>query len=551
MEQPITRIALALLAILAIVVAFDNLQRPLANPDEGRYSEISREMKASGDWITPRLNGIKYFEKPPLQYWASALSLKLFGESELAARLYVALCGLLALGIVGYTGSRLATSETGTLSAIALLSSPYFMALGGIVTLDMGLTLWTTVALCAFLIAEGAAEDAEGRRSWMLVAWAGAAFAVLSKGLVGAVFPAAAFVLYWIVTRDPKALRRLHWKPGLAIFLALTAPWFVAVSLANPEFVRFFFVHEHFERFLTTTHRRVAPPWYFLPIVFAGFLPWMFALPAAALHAVRSEWPTGEFRASFRPLTFALIWAVFVVAFFSLSSSKLPGYILPAFPALALVLGRYLADAPPRRLAAWVFPIVPVALGLGWLAWQAPLRARDEWTRAMYESAQIWAYLGVGALFLTSAIATVLLWRGRRWLGIVTLALGTLVLVDCVEDAYEEFSNRASGLGVAQRMRPLLTPETRVYSVKYYDQTVPFYIGRTVTLVDYVDEFALGLGAEPGKSLPDLEAFGRDWLRPGPALAIIQPGIHEKLRAEGLPMQLLLEDPRRVLVRKP
>jgi 4-amino-4-deoxy-L-arabinose transferase-like glycosyltransferase len=550
-DRPLTRFALALLAILAIVVAFDNLQRPLANPDEGRYSEISREMKASGDWITPRLNGIKYFEKPPLQYWASALALKLFGESEITARLYVALCGLLTLAIVGYTGARLATSEAGVLSAIALLSSPYFVALGGIVTLDMGLTLWTTVALCAFLIAEGAAEDADARRSWMLVAWAGAAFAVLSKGLVGAVFPAAAFVLYWMVSRDRKALRRLHWKPGLAVFLAITAPWFVAVSLANPEFARFFFVHEHFERFLTTTHHRVAPPWYFLPIVFVGFLPWMFALPAAALHALRSERPSGEFLASFRPLTFALIWAVFVVGFFSLSSSKLPGYILPAFPALALVLGRYLADALPGRLAAWVWPIVPVSLGLAWLVWQAPLRARDEWTRSMYEHAQVWAYLGVGVLFLSSAIATVLLWRGRRWLGIVTLALGTMILIDCIEDAYEAFSHRASGLVVAEHMRPLLTPETRVYSVKHYDQTVPFYIGRTVTLVNYTDEFALGLAAEPGKSITDLQAFARDWVRPGPALAIIQPGIHEQLKAQGLPMQLVLEDPRRVLVRKP
>ena len=164
----VPRAVLVLLALLALFVGVDNMQRPLAHPDEGRYSEISREMAATGDWVTPRLNGIKYFEKPPLQYWASAAAFRLFGESPFTARIYTALAGLLALVAVGYTARRLAGRDAALLAVGVLLSSPYFLGMGGVVTLDMGLTAWTTVAVCAFLLA-AAGPPAECRR-WMLLA---------------------------------------------------------------------------------------------------------------------------------------------------------------------------------------------------------------------------------------------------------------------------------------------------------------------------------------------------------------------------------------------
>ncbi len=546
MPRRIVHLAFAILAALAVLVVFDNLGRPLANPDEGRYAEIAREMAESGDWVTPRLNGFKYFEKPPLQYWATAAAIRLLGPGEVAARLYVALAGLATLAIVGYTGRRLHSGEAGLLAVLALLSSPYFMALGGIVTLDMGLTLWTTAALSALLIA-GQAPDPSGRRKWLLAGWAAMALAVLSKGLVGLVIPAAAVALHALVARDWRSLLRLEWARGLPLFLAIAAPWFVAVSLANPEFASFFFIHEHFTRFLSTAHHRVEPAWYFLPILFAGFLPWMFALPAAAAGAWREE----RRLPGWRPRTFALVAAGFVVAFFSASGSKLPAYILPAFPPLALVLGRYLAEAPPRRLALWVAPVSAVALALAALAWRSPGRAREEWLRALYADAQGWALAGIAVLFVAAIAAALLLARNRRWLGMAVLALGTVVLIECVEEAYEGFSPRQSGQAVAAKMRPWLAPGTRVYSVRHYDQTIPYYIGRTVTLVDYTDEFELGQRMEPGRHLPDLESFREEWLRPGEALAIMHPDTYETFKAQGLPAQRLHEDPRRVLVRKP
>src|SRR5438132_502058 len=245
MALPVSRGVLFVLALVALAVGIDNLQRPLANPDEGRYSEISREMAASGDWVTPRLNGLKYFEKPPLQYWATAIAFKLFGENEYTARLYIGLCGLATILIVGFLGMRLANAETALAAMLVLVASPYFMALGGIVTLDMGLTLWTTATFAALLLAEQSAGRPREHRLWMLAAWAAMALAVLSKGLVGIVFAGAAVFFHMLLQRDLSILRRLEWTLGLPLFLAIAAPWFVAVSAANPEFARFFFIHEH------------------------------------------------------------------------------------------------------------------------------------------------------------------------------------------------------------------------------------------------------------------------------------------------------------------
>jgi 4-amino-4-deoxy-L-arabinose transferase-like glycosyltransferase len=543
---PISRIVLAVLALAAIAVGIDNMERPLANPDEGRYSEISREMAQSGDWVTPRLNGIKYFEKPPLQYWAGALSFRLFGENEYSARLYVALAGLATIALVGFIARRLWDRDTALAAMIALACSPYFMALGGIVTLDMGLTLWTTATLFCYLGAEHARGRPATQRRWMLFAWAAMALAVLSKGLVGIVFAGAAVFIVMALGRDWRALRRLHLIPGLVVFLAIAAPWFVAVSRANEEFAQFFFFHEHLSRFLTTTHRRVEPPWYFLPILAAGFLPWMFAMPGAVARAWREE--AGL---AFQPLRITLLWCAFVVAFFSASGSKLPAYVLPVFPPLALVLGRYLMLAPERRLALWAGLMIPVAIALVAVAWRVPQSAKDEWTRAMYVQAQPWAVAGAAVVLIGAILTTALLFAGKRWPALVVAAFASILLIDCGEEAYEELTPRQSGVEVAEKMRAQSRPDSRLYSVGHYEQTVPFYLKRTLQLYDYEDEFETGQKAEPRFAKRELYEFPAEWQRPGDALAIMQPRVYEQLKKQGLPMAVLHADPKRVLVRKP
>ena len=229
MPFELPRPILLLLALLVILLSLDGLgDRKLANPDEGRYSEIAREMALNGDFVSPRLNGLKYFEKPPLQYWATAIAFRLFGESEFTARLYTALCGLGCVLVVAYTGKRLFNEETGLLAAMVMLSAPYFAALNEIVTLDMGLAFWMTLSISSFLISQSSVVS---RRRWLCVAWAAMAAAVLSKGLIGIVFPAAAVFLYCAIQRNFRLVAELGWWPGLPIFVLIAAPWFVLEPL--------------------------------------------------------------------------------------------------------------------------------------------------------------------------------------------------------------------------------------------------------------------------------------------------------------------------------
>jgi 4-amino-4-deoxy-L-arabinose transferase-like glycosyltransferase len=331
------------------------------------------------------------------------------------------------------------------------------------------------------------------------------------------------------------------------LLLLVATPWFVLVSRANPEFARFFFVHEHFERFLTTAHHRTEPWWFFIPILLVGFLPWMVSL----FPAIASAWRVPARRGELAPLRFGLLWGLFVVGFFSLSGSKLPAYILPAFPAFALLLGAYLAQARTATLGwqALVAPVAAVIIAIA--AWRLPGSAHDDWTRALYVAAQPWAGLAAGTVALAGVATMMLLFRARRWQAMVVAAAGTVLLIECVVQAYDVLAPRQSGREVAHVAATRLEPDTRLYSVRYYEQSVPFYLGRTMTLVDYVDEFETGQRSEPALWIPRVADFPAEWLRPGDAIAIMHPETFRSLRDSGLPMQVLHEDPRRVLVRKP
>lgn len=525
--------------ILALLALSELGTRRLADPDEGRYSEISREMAQSNDFVTPRLNGLKYFEKPPMQYWATAIAFKLLGESEFSARLYTFLCALGCIFIIGYTGGRLYGIDTGIYAAMALVSSWYFTAFTQIVTLDTGLTFWMTLGVCGFLIAQSAANEAS-RRRWMLIAWAGMAGAVLSKGLIGIVFPSAAIFFYCLTQRDWRLLARLEWFYGLAIFFALTVPWHAMVASINPEFAHFYFIHEHFERFFTTVHRREAPWWTFVAITFLGLLPWGLALLPAALNgwrntALRIGKPDGS---TFAPLKFVLIFSTFVLFFFSISSSKLPGYILPIFPALALLIGAYLKDAPHKSLAWLMLPTIMLALGGAFAAWKSFSATGN----LMIAGLLIWA--------MATLIAFVMLQRGHKWLGITTMAIAMPIMILFTARGFDATSPKKLSYAVAEAINQRITPETRLYSIKIYDQSLPFYLKRTLTLVEYVDEFEMGQKARPAKHIASIKDLPAAWSMPGPAIAIIQPDAVNELKALNINFEIIYQDQRRVAIKK-
>src|SRR3989338_5293650 len=354
------------LLIAIALIWFANLEyRTLIKPDEGRYAEIPREMVASGDWGTPRLNELKYFEKPPLQYWATATAYTLFGEHQWTSRLWAGLTGFAGILLLWFAGLRLFGREAAGYAALLLSSSLLYVLMAHINTLDMGVTFFITLGIFGLLLA----QHEYGSRRWMLVAWAGLALAVLSKGLMGIILPGAAQFIYCVVQRDFGVLKRMHWLPGLAVFFVITVPWFVLVMQANPEFFERFFIYEHYTRFTTKTHGRYQPWYYFIPILLAGALPWTVLMFDSMFRSVMER---GRGRSlpdkTFNTERFLLIWAVFIYVFFSVSGSKLPSYLLPMFPALALLMGKRIAEMRGRVLLWQVAPAIPVALLLLGLA---------------------------------------------------------------------------------------------------------------------------------------------------------------------------------------
>ena len=523
--------------------------RALYFPDEGRYAEIPREMLASGDFVTPRLNGFPYAEKPPLQYWLTAAAFAALGESEFAARLVPALAGAGGVLAVLLTVRRVAGRRAGWLAGALMASSVGYFLASQFVTLDMVLSAWLAGALCAFLIAQDARTTAAERRRWMLAAWTLSALAVLTKGLVGVALPALAIGAYVLVARDASLLRRLEIVRGLAVLAAITVPWFALAAWRNPGFLEFFFVHEHWQRFTQPIHRRTGPLVYFVPIAIGYLTPWLPAL-ADALFRRRAA-PTPPPPGVFSPVRFGGCWAAAIFVFFSVSSSKLPAYIMPALPGVAIAGGIVLARRFPRAVGITAWSLV--ALGVVVLAAAGPA---GDWIKVdlvqeRYEESVGWL-VAAGALFIVAgALATLALRSGRRLRALAIIVVGVLAacqagaVVARRVDAY--FSSKRLLEAVTGDVRPF-HPELPFYSVDFFDHTVLFYLGRTTTLVKEKSELEFGIAADPRAYIEDLATFAQRWRDGGEAYAIMRTATYDWLRATGLPMRVLGNDGRRVVV---
>ena len=544
---------LASLAVLAI--------RTLVPPDEGRYAEIAREMFASGDWVTTRLNGIKYFEKPPLQAWMNALTFTLFGVGEWQARLWTGLCGIFGVLLTGLTGTRVFGARAGLYAALVLVSSFYWVLGSQVDSVDMSVSGMMTLSLCALLLAQRADAGPAEQRNWMLACWAGMALAVLAKGLIGLVLPGGVLVCYTLAARDWRVWTRLHIVKGLLLFLAIAAPWFVLVGLRNPEQPHFFFVHEHVERFLLKQHHREAPAWSFLVLLAAGSMPWISMLVQSLVAGARRDSADGAGTGAgdpvpaFRPLMLALVWLVFIVAFFSASSSKLPGYILPVFPALALLMGDYLEGASRRQRMINAATLVLIGLALLLAAPFAPDFARHDGEGRLYADFAVWINAS-GMLALCGGILALWMARHDRRDGqVLVLAVGGFLASQVLLAGFEPLGQARAGSALLPAMRSVLQPATRVYSVGLYEQSLTFYLGRPVTLVDYTDEFAFGLRQQPELGIPDLDTFIRTWqdnaARGIPCMAIARADLVFELQRRHVPLRVLASDARRVVIANP
>lgn len=344
--------ATLLLALFAVLYLLPLQGHPLFIPDETRYAEIPREMVASGDWIVPRLNGLRYFEKPVMGYWLSAASLSIFGENRFAVRLPSALAtGFTAL-LVFYLCANCygRNSRLPWLATFVYLSTLGVKAIASVAVLDTPLTLFLTATLILFFKASEEQPGSSKERLFLLSAGLLAGFAFLTKGFLAFAIPVLVVAPYLLWQRRWFDLLRMLVLPVLGA-LVVSLPWALLIHQREPDFWNYFFWYEHVHRFLSEKAQHAEPFYYFLLVLPAMFMPWTMLLPAAITGAMRNrEKQTG---AKKRLLAFCFCWFLFPFLFFTASSGKLLTYILPCFPPLAVFFSyaiiQWLDDSREKR----------------------------------------------------------------------------------------------------------------------------------------------------------------------------------------------------------
>ena len=521
-------------------------------PDEGRYAEIAREMALSSDFVTPRLNGLKYFEKPPLQYWATALAFKAFGQHEFTARLWSAATGLLGLLLVWLAVRATAGRELAWVATAALGAMCYYFLIAHINTTDMGLTAFMTLTLVGLMRGFGVVgQSRTATRAWMIAAWVGAALGFLSKGLIAIVLPGAIFVIYLLITRQWRLLTKLEWLWGPVAFLAIALPWPLLVQSRNPEWAHFFFIYEHFSRFSNSEHNRLGSILYFVPVLLVGLSPWtpmlLGLLARDGRQAVRDAYASTTLNV---PLLLS-IWCVFQFVFFSVSQSKLPSYLLPITPAVAMLLAPLLLAASSRSFKLLLLFIAGIPLSLAALVLTRDQFVSDAYTQGMTDHFSVFVAVGAALFMLVIVAAYRLDHQRRRFDAVVVAAVLATVAGSVTASGYEALSASTSS---RQLVVDFLATETlyrkddAFYSIGIYEQTVPPYLERTVTLVDYLDEMGLGAWFEPDKVRFNFGDFAIEWQGSERAYAITDFDQLARMDFEGLDYRVVAVDLRRVII---
>jgi 4-amino-4-deoxy-L-arabinose transferase-like glycosyltransferase len=344
---------LLLLLLVAALAFFVGLGRlPLLEPDEGRNAEVAREMLVSGDLITPHFDTLTYLDKPAVYFWLVAGSFRLWGINEWAARLPSALLALGTMLLAWYLGRRMFGDSAGLRAGIIFATTPLAIALSRLVIFDMTLAFLVTVALVCFWFA----RESNFKRAWLDVAmFAAMGVATITKGPVGFLLPLLTILAFAALRGEVRQLKRLRWGWGILVFLAAALPWFIAVSVRNPDFPRYALWEESLQRFATSSTRRGGSFFYYIPIFLLGFFPWSFFLVAVA-WARRRLWRALR-EEECASVVFALAWAGVIFVFFTISHSKLPGYFLPAVVPLSILTAKAWEETAARnaqRLPGWL-----------------------------------------------------------------------------------------------------------------------------------------------------------------------------------------------------
>ena len=487
--------ALCVLAVLAVsyLVFFYNLGGySLKEPDEGRYAEIPREMVEQGDYLVPHLDYVRYFEKPPLLYWACAASYKLFGVGQWSFRFPNALAALACVLATGLFAGRWFSARIGLISALMLTTSFGFFAMARVVTIDMLFSFLLFASLSCFY------EFYRGRRRLFLyLSWAALALAVLAKGPVAPVLLGVAVIFFLWSEKDLRFLKEAASPRAILLFAVIAAPWFVLICVKEKEFFRFFFIDQHLLRFLTTKHSRSGPLYYFFPVLFGGLFPWSIFIPRALMLFWRK-----------RETRLLLVWSLVVFTFFSVSGSKLPPYILPIFPALSIVLGclfdRQWLTLLPRMREITVYAVFFSILGVAGLVFGTG--ALDGYLTGMDDIVSLRGDirgLSLGMSAVSFVMLFILARKDMRSFKSLFFMLGafslSVVIGIMLHSHVVDRLNTTKGL--AEAIHKVGKNNAIVVNYGSFDETLPFYLGRRTYLADFTGELEMGSTYPDSRSL--------------------------------------------------
>ncbi|MGZ8779425.1 MAG: glycosyltransferase family 39 protein [Thermoanaerobaculia bacterium] len=442
------------LLVVVIAIAVHLGGPPLLDADEGRNAEVAREMAETNDYVMPRLDGLPYLDKPIVYFAAEAALMEVLGPTELAARLPAYLFTLATAAVLFWFARRIVIDPYVT--AIVFLAMPLTIAFARTVIFDSALTFFVVVALVAF---HRAIEESNSR--WSLVAWAAMGFAMITKGPV--TFVLVLFVVLPYAWKR-KSLTVLFPLLGIALFALVIAPWVWGVTQVVPEFLRYIVVTETAERMATKALQRTGPPWYFVPYLIAGALPWSIV----ALFSWRA------FRKRDDALLFLLLWLIVPFVFFSISQSKRPQYILPLMPAIALLVARIWTEARTRAAAM-------VTVLFGGLLLAAPLFLHRTKMKPEIAGVADDTALALGIAFALGGLAA--LFARRRELVLIGLTIPVIALPALANPLMHALGERRSAKSFAAELDPHLTPDTDVIGVEAFTGSMAFYLRRPITIV--------------------------------------------------------------------
>jgi len=495
----------AVFAVILVLYFFPLGSHGLLEPDEGRYAEIPREMIQSGNFITPRLNFVKYFEKPVLLYWMNAANFMIFGENEFAARFAPALCAVSGAFTAALLGTLIFGIRAGLLSGIITSLSLLYFAIGTINSTDMPLSFFMTLALASFY-----AGHIRKDRRWYILFYAASALGLLTKGLIAVVLPGAIIFWYIIFTRKWKLISDILYIPGIIIFFAISVPWFYLVCKDNPDFFYFFFIREHFLRYATKIADRYEPFWYFLPLIPAGLMPWTGFF--FALFSKKSVVRTPADGKAKDANIFLLAWFAVILIFFSFSNSKLIPYIVPCMPPLAILIG---ADMDRMiREGKWHGGAIVLSAGIGILfsaAFMAYAFLGDKIPRA--ETLPIAVKLSVG--LLAGPFGAIWLSGVKRKYfnyAAVILSMSAFIFVFGLSDIYGIMDKTRSSRSLSDVIIKEKRPDDTIAVYGEVLHGIPFYTKQRVMLIDYKGEMEFGAD-QPGEKdwFPDAGKFKKQW----------------------------------------